>query len=391
MKKVIRLTEADIERIVRQVIQEQSDTMPLPQNDTQQVNRGIYKSCPSGGVFRVNGSSLFWADNINNTFYKIWEEGSKPTFVIENGILKPEGYMVIQEEIFEDISDDITALTSMEIKPGQYTWDGDVYRSEYKPTTTTSLLYYSLEGNRIYANSCTVVIVKLSTVKNLDELSNIMGSDGDLPKRSTDGRIIFGDTYVQLKGKRALIVVKSQGGPISYQPETPTTTTKPEFKEIPFSLTDSFKFDKIDFVDETKTNGEINNFIQSILSANTVSPLFKQHVINSKPVVYGYASIDDDPEALDGGSYNGCKDYGRKKGPRKSYNLCLSEARAKKVADLINAGLAGTEMDVFTYKGMGETDKFAPGMKWPEVTDNSKTAPNRRVETKIPTFTYQVN
>ena len=61
------------------------------------------------------------------------------------------------------------------------------------------------------------------------------------------------------------------------------------------------------------------------------------------------------------------------------------------MAKIINDGLSGTGMDIFKAIGMGETDKFAPGMKWPEVKDTKKTAPNRRVYTYIPSFTYRVN
>ena len=46
-------------------------------------------------------------------------------------------------------------------------------------------------------------------------------------------------------------------------------------------------------------------------------------------------------------------------------------------------------MNVFTGSGEGETDTFAKGMKWPQVTDRSKTAPNRRVETNIGEFVYE--
>ena len=61
------------------------------------------------------------------------------------------------------------------------------------------------------------------------------------------------------------------------------------------------------------------------------------------------------------------------------------------MAKIINDGLSGTGIDIFKAIGVGETDKFAPGMKWPEVKDTKKTAPNRRVYTYIPPFTYRVN
>jgi hypothetical protein len=43
----------------------------------------------------------------------------------------------------------------------------------------------------------------------------------------------------------------------------------------------------------------------------------------------------------------------------------------------------------FIPKGIGQTDQFAKGMKYPEVKDVNKTAPNRRLIIKMPTITKE--
>ena len=392
-KKVIRLTEADIEKIVRQVIQEQSDTMPLPQNDTQQSSEIIINRPDGlGGKFKIQGPKLFWC--IDGECHQIWEKGSNTEWSFENGRLKPGGWVDVQLSLGLSLDNSLTVgqynkyLFNTNYAPAQRNWEGyNVIDWQQMGGSARKVYYWALDitTGMPMLNVTVPLSVPKEKIKDTSYLNAARAGDS-LLKLSKD-KIIWGKTAVRYNRNFYFVCANSLGTQMSLGPETPTTTTKPKFKEIPFSLTDSFIFDKIDFVDEIKTNGEINNFIQSILSTNAESPEFKQHVINSKPVVYGYASRDDDPTATITGGFIPCQ----KQPTRGDYNLCLSEARAKKVADTINAGLKETGMDVFTYKGMGETDKFAPGMKWPEVKDNSKTAPNRRIETKIPTFTYQVN
>lgn len=370
--KVIRLTEADIEKIVRNVLKEQQESQILP--------------CPSGGVFKLEGSSLFWANNENDKFYEIWKIGAKPKFKIENNRVFPIDYLDLQSRIFSNMSFQYRAMNGAGILPMNYKWSNSV---------TDTILFYSIdsEGN-IHGDASTVVKVSKNTVRNLDDLGNVLGSDGDLPERSGDGTIVWGDTYVRVNGKVNLIAVRSLGGKLSYgAPATTTTTRKPKpvIDRLEMALTDMFVFDTIDFVDDGKAIGQINNFITLLKKYgkefNTEQNNFKNHIVNSKPQVYGYASRDNDPAEKITGKFTPCKGQPT----RGDYNKCLSQYRADKVAKIINDGLSGTGMDIFKGVGMGETDKFAPGMKWPEVKDTKKTAPNRRVYTFIPPFTYRVN
>ena len=368
-KKVIRLTEADIEKIVRNVLKEQQESTIV--------------DCPSGGVFKIEGTSLFWANNQNDRFYKIWEAGAKPTFKFENNSVLPVGYLDLQSRIFG--YNNGAYLRGAGLLPMNYKWSNSV---------TDTIFFYSIdnEGN-IHGDASTAVKVSKNTVKNLDALSLVMGSDGDLPERSGDNTMIWGDTYVRVNGKVNLIAVRSLGPRLRYSTVQPgTTTRKPKtaVDRLEMALTDMFTFDTIDFVDTAKATREINNFIGLLKKYakefNTEQNNFKNHIVNSAPKVYGYASRDNDPAEKITGKFSPCKG----EPTRGDYNKCLSQHRADTVAKLINDGLAGTGMDIFKGVGMGETDKFAPGKKWPEVTDNTQTAPNRRVYTFIPQFTYTV-
>ena len=371
-KTVIRLTEADIEKIVRNVLKEQQESQILP--------------CPSGGVFKVEGSSLFWANSENDKFYKIWEIGAKPSFKLnKNGQVTPTGFVALQDKIFG--FDNMSALRGAGILPMNYKWSNSV--------TDGTIFFYSLdEDGNIHGDATTVIRVGRNTVRNLDSLSSVMGSDGDLPKEDESGNIIFGDTYYKVNRKVNLITVRSLGPKLRYSTPAKTTTTrkpKPAIERLEMALTDMFVFDTTDFVDDAKATAQINNFIGLLKKYakefNTEQNNFKGHIIKSAPKVYGYASRDNDPEEKITGKFSPCKGQPT----RGDYNKCLSQYRADKVTEIINDGLSGTGMDIFKGVGMGETDKFAPGMKWPEVEDTKKTAPNRRVYTYIPEFTYRVN
>ena len=61
----------------------------------------------------------------------------------------------------------------------------------------------------------------------------------------------------------------------------------------------------------------------------------------------------------------------------------LSKKRAETIASLLKNSLPGIKLN-FIPKGIGETDQFAKGKKWPDVTDENQTAPNRRLIIKLP-------
>lgn len=151
---------------------------------------------------------------------------------------------------------------------------------------------------------------------------------------------------------------------------------------INLDLQDPFKFNSTEFVGNTleKINSE---FVDKFRRLKENHPQDYSRLINilkqyDKISVYGYSSIDGDPsEVIDYkegvNSVEGCG--GRK--TRKEYDLCLSQKRADKVAEILNNSIPDIR-GKFVGKGLGQTEKHAVGMKFPNVKDPSKTAPNRR-------------
>ena len=141
-------------------------------------------------------------------------------------------------------------------------------------------------------------------------------------------------------------------------------------------LGDVFNFGEVTFKNEEKTHQELQSFIQQLKGyAEEHGPSFIEHIKRQTPTVYGYASIDGDPDQQIVGQYKPCS--GNK--TRKDYDLCLSTERAKLIAEILNQGL--TEYGgAFQYKGIGETTEWGPGWAPGEGNETTpeQTAPNRR-------------
>jgi hypothetical protein len=164
---------------------------------------------------------------------------------------------------------------------------------------------------------------------------------------------------------------------------TPSETTI----KVEFSLVDVFKFDETNFIDEGKSMGQIDEFVNKMkTNANQHGKPLTDHIMKSSPKIVGYASIDANSEQKITGKYAPCKSVST----RGEYNKCLSEARAKRIADIINEKLTGTGLS-FGFYGAGETTKFGPGWTAQVPTKTEQTAPNRRFElSPIPPFSKTI-
>lgn len=173
---------------------------------------------------------------------------------------------------------------------------------------------------------------------------------------------------------------------------TTTPTPPPKDRFVPRNIGgangDPFKFNKTDLSgigDEL-----LKKFIdQFIVIKNSNPNLYNTYIdflkkrTNSIDVV-AYASIDEDPEqvvnyVVGTNAVEGCG--GRQK--RHDYNQCLSQKRADKIAAILNEKLP--DFPDFIGKGLGETDKFAPGKKWPK-SSREETLPNRRFDVVLPYY-----
>ena len=124
------------------------------------------------------------------------------------------------------------------------------------------------------------------------------------------------------------------------------------------------------------------NKTYGISTYNKYVDILKKSPIN----VLAYASIDGESNAIDHGTYLDCRGYGN--GTRGQYNLCLSQARADKIAKILNKALP--EIGNFVGIGKGETKNFGPGWTKEKHTTNTETLPNRKFEVILPTVTLNI-
>ena len=143
------------------------------------------------------------------------------------------------------------------------------------------------------------------------------------------------------------------------QPTTPSIE-KPEYEQIKLDIQSPFEFDKTTLTPEAEV--EFKKFVEKI-KANYQGVSGNVEVIAS-------ASIDADETQ------------------KKEYNQKLSDNRALTIANRLKTETGITTLN-FIPKGIGQTDQFAKGLKYPEVKDSAKTAPNRRLIIKMPTLTKE--
>jgi outer membrane protein OmpA-like peptidoglycan-associated protein len=139
--------------------------------------------------------------------------------------------------------------------------------------------------------------------------------------------------------------------------ETQPTPLPPTKNPTVFQLNieKPFEFDKLTLTSEAEE--QFSEFIQKMKNEY-------QGVTGNVEVICS-ASIDADPSK------------------KADYNKKLSENRALTIVNRLKNETGITTMN-YIPKGIGQTDQFAPGLKWPEVTDENKTAPNRRLIINLP-------
>lgn len=145
---------------------------------------------------------------------------------------------------------------------------------------------------------------------------------------------------------------------------TPPPTTPPRSIVLTFEkgLNDAFNFNDI-------TLNETGN--QNLQDLINYAKQNYQGVSANVPVICS-SSIDGDPnQKLKNGM------------TRSDYNMDLSKRRADAIANMLTTQI-GIDTLKFTPQGIGETDKFDPGKKWPEVTDKLQTAGNRKLIIQLP-------
>lgn len=182
--------------------------------------------------------------------------------------------------------------------------------------------------------------------------------------KSKDGTI-SPKTYINKKGERGVgtYIRLYPGGKNIPALTTKSTELKPTSKEfIELNLESPFEFDSTSLTPESDI--KFKEFIEKMKN-NYADITGNVEIISS-------SSIDGDPnETIKGGI------------KRFDYDKQLSDKRAQSIVDILKKYLPDTKLN-FVPKGIGQTDKFAPGKKYPEVKNQKETSPNRRLIIRLP-------
>ena len=349
-KKIIKLTESELYNIVKRVLQEQ---------EKEEEDDSFYRIDTE--AFKVVNGQLYQANvDYDNGDVKLVANfnGNINDFKVIPDLRTGEGEVVGDEfkrnvalatENWQDLIRSNKSSTQYKGIPFP------VYMLIPKPNNNYDKL--KLKGNEDRIGTPTVFAISIGQYDK---------SLASQYKKSTDGTISF-DTYIKSGGYIYLLYTN----PSDYITEhlrfgnDKPVDDKPVDETFELNIESPFKFNETNLTDEAKQ--EFKDFIKSI-KTNYSDATGDVEVISS-------ASIDEDPE--------GKLKTGQK---RKDYNMDLSKKRAETIASLLKNSLPGIKLN-FIPKGIGETDQFAKGKKWPDVTDENQTAPNRRLIIKLPQIT----
>lgn len=179
----------------------------------------------------------------------------------------------------------------------------------------------------------------------------------EVKKDKNGTEVIFAET----RTKRYIIEISPAMAGRKYTKQEPgkipSPDKTPEYEEIKLDIQSPFEFDKVTLTPEAEA--QFKAFVEKV-KANYQGVSGDVEVICS-------ASIDADENA------------------KRDYNQKLSENRANTIANRLKTETGITTLN-FIPKGIGQTDQFAKGMKYPDVRDTAKTAPNRRLIINMPTL-----
>ena len=180
-----------------------------------------------------------------------------------------------------------------------------------------------------------------------------------------------GDLYGYLESEN--IGFEFRFNPLSGTTKTIASNTIESIK-MPHLL-NIFKKDSDEFINPVLADQQIGDFVNAI-GRNIISKgtEIMNEFVAKKPTIVGYASMDANPSEEMTGVFPGCPG----KRQRQDYDKCLSKARAKKIADKLNAKLSqfftkvASGGNVFSYDGLG----------YPMPYDKTNPVNNRRFELK---------
>jgi len=333
-KKIIKLTESELYNLVKRVLQEQNE---IEDNSYYTIGvTGINLKIIDGKLYQVSVDE-------NNKI--------KPILPL-NGVLSDFKYNIKTQQVVDEDYENNVNLTDENFQ--------EIIKSDAAPIQTKNLdfAFLAIVPNNAASKNAPVG-VPIVYGGSIQELPGDYFKKDRRYEESKDG-IISTNMYYRTGGKAYRI----QFYPGKYNTSYISNESNDEQIDVPIELNieSPFKFDSIQLTDEAQK--EFNEFIQSIKS--------NYSNVTGDVEVTSSASIDGNPE--------GKVASGQK---RKDYNLDLSKKRAQSIVSILKNSLPEIKLN-FIANGIGETDQFAPGKKWPEVTNQNETSPNRRLIIKLP-------
>ena len=394
-KRVIRLTEADIEKIVKKVIKEQTEEV-LVNKLNDKIKSVMVKN--QNEIF--NGVKLVASKpdnnfiiNISNISLKLYlDETNKPyQGYLPNWVLNEKGYINTTSIPLSNFYDDIWEKDD-DLKT-YYEENPYIKNQMDKLLIPLTIKFKTTRGLKIIQFAPNLKL-NIRTKKYLKNHSNgNIGGLGDFYDNNL--------AYFQLDNVNYEITSinwEVELGEVNILPPQvdPSEPEKPEIatEEIELDLVDVFKYDSIDVKEPSGYQEILNKFKEDLKQGFKRMSGFKEFLETQNLVVKGYASQDADPDADDGGNLPACSKYGKGKGPRSEYNKCLSQERAQKVANDLQEifdELVGEDNKIqVNAEGNGETYIFG-GDGWDNGKDSEEDlSKNRRVTFNIPKYTENI-
>lgn len=336
MKKII-LSEEQVKKVIEHCILEQS----TESNNPQTVE--TWRIC---GYEVTKKSDGYYGENAKGAMLKL------PIASQLTGTINNDGSLSFDDEVFNglEIGFDMKQFTCSTKMPMQYagaTTDGngggwflfidDTTKEYSEPKPVYSI--FTWDGSlRVDRNR-----------PNMKVLKEKEGVEIKYQVSRTKNFIL--EISPAISGTR---IIQSTPGDI------PPPIKKPEYENFNLNIQEPFIFDKTTLTLEAEN--EFKKFVERVKS--------NYQGVSGNVEVISSASIDADENK------------------KRDYNQRLSDNRASTIANRLKVETGITTLN-FIPKGIGQTDQFAKGMKYPEVRDTNQTAPNRRLIIKMPTLTRE--
>jgi outer membrane protein OmpA-like peptidoglycan-associated protein len=348
-KKVIKLNESDILRMVKRILSEQDD------------EKTYYKLGATGLGFKIIDGKLYTV-----LFDRTTGEVT-PKYAL-NGELYDFKVNVNTGEVLDE-----DYLTNIELTDNYWS---DIVRSQVQPMQYNNVRYKFIavapEGSPYKA------AIGLPTVYTGDigsEDISVLKSMGMTESKDTT---ISPMMYYKKRGKGYYIRLYpgARPGTKITSGGTPKKTTQSPVN-INLDITEPFVFDKTELTPDAQI--KIDKFITDLSTNLKKYPKYGEFLLQNVPLVVAYSSRDKDPNDTVIGKLPACQSSKT----RGDYNLCLSKQRAITIAKMIKEK-TGVDMNPI---GKGETTEFGSGWTKEKPTTNKETQPNRRFSIKIKDYT----